>query len=158
MSYNDMGFSINMTGATFMLLAQNQIQEATVGERWLFGTVWVVRRRQCELLLQLHNESSVPKVRKNEHFGRLRNECANGAMKLKIAVRNAPIRTVAARSILSAMFHDVHHVYGRLNRRWLEPLLSSVRHSPPEVFGSKDVLVIREKNWEFIYSSPPKPA
>jgi hypothetical protein len=41
MSYNDMGFSMNMTGATFMLLAQNQIQEATVGERWLLGTVWV---------------------------------------------------------------------------------------------------------------------
>ena len=23
--------------------------KATVGERWLFGTVWVVRRRRCEL-------------------------------------------------------------------------------------------------------------
>jgi hypothetical protein len=98
MSYNDMGFSINMTGATFVLLPQNQIQEATVGERWLFGTVWALRRRRCELRLQLHNE-------------KIRNECANGAMKLKIAVRNAPIRTVVARSILSAMFHDVHYVH-----------------------------------------------
>jgi len=30
MNSNDMGFSVNMTGATFMLLGQNQIQEATV--------------------------------------------------------------------------------------------------------------------------------
>src|SRR5215469_13623351 len=30
MNYNDMGFSVNMTGASFMLLGQNQIQEATV--------------------------------------------------------------------------------------------------------------------------------
>jgi hypothetical protein len=30
MNSNDMGFSLNMTGATFMLLGQNQIQEATV--------------------------------------------------------------------------------------------------------------------------------
>jgi hypothetical protein len=32
MSYNDMGFSMNMTGATIMLLAQNQIQEAISGQ------------------------------------------------------------------------------------------------------------------------------
>ena len=30
MNYNDMGFSVNMTGASFMSLGQNQIQEATV--------------------------------------------------------------------------------------------------------------------------------
>jgi len=30
MNSNDMGFSVNMTGASFMLLGQNQIQEATV--------------------------------------------------------------------------------------------------------------------------------
>ena len=30
MNSNDMGFSVNMTGAAFMLLGQNQIQEATV--------------------------------------------------------------------------------------------------------------------------------
>ena len=30
MNSNDMGFSVNMTGATFMLLGQNQIQDATV--------------------------------------------------------------------------------------------------------------------------------
>lgn len=30
MNSNDMGFSVNMSGATFMLLGQNQIQEATV--------------------------------------------------------------------------------------------------------------------------------
>ena len=30
MNSNDMGFSVNMTGATFMLLGQNQVQEATV--------------------------------------------------------------------------------------------------------------------------------
>jgi hypothetical protein len=30
MNANDMGFSVNMTGATFMLLGQNQIEEATV--------------------------------------------------------------------------------------------------------------------------------
>jgi hypothetical protein len=30
MNLNDMGFSVNMTGATFLLLGQNQIQEATV--------------------------------------------------------------------------------------------------------------------------------
>jgi hypothetical protein len=44
--------------------------------------------------------------------------------------------------------------------RWLEPLLSSMEHSPREVFGSKGMLaqIIREKNWEFIDSSSLRPA
>ena len=49
MNSNDMGFSVNMTGATFMLLGQNQIQEATVVSNGYSGQFGLFAGSQCEL-------------------------------------------------------------------------------------------------------------